>query len=76
MTLTSFRCRPAVSAVVGAGREFMIAIYCRLEGFDECRQRQADCLNETPATSVPDGHDWGAGVQLWHVRQLWIGVGL
>ena len=48
----------------GAGREFMIAVYSQLEGFDECRQGQAGCLNETPATSCPDGHVLRAGDQL------------
>lgn len=49
MTLTSFKCRPFVTASDGAGHEFMIAIYGRLEGFDECRQGQTDCLNKTPS---------------------------
>jgi len=50
---------------VHAGREFVIAVYSRLEGFDACRQLGgAECLNETLATSVPDGHVCRAGGQL------------
>lgn len=54
----------AVTASDGAGREFMIAVYSQLEGFDERRQGQTGCLNETRATSCPDGHVWRPGDQL------------
>ena len=54
--LTSFRCKPAVTFAARAGREFMIAVSTGPEGFDECHPSQADCLNETLATSIPDGH--------------------